>query len=58
VSQPDLEAISPEDKSSVEALAKYLIQCERILIEHLRAKGWPVDRYNIRLVAVDPKRGT
>jgi hypothetical protein len=47
------EAADPQEQ-----LAKYLLQCERVLIQHLREKkGWPVDLYNIRIVAVDPKHG-
>jgi len=27
---------------------KYLRHCERVVIEHMRANGWPVDDYIIR----------
>jgi hypothetical protein len=37
-------------KTDARELEKYLLHCERVVIEHMREKGWPVDLYNIHLV--------
>jgi hypothetical protein len=46
------DAMRQREAKDPRELTKYLRHCERIVVEHLRAKGWPVDDYVIELHAV------